>query len=72
LRKSADCESRHAAAAIYLKEHPGEWETVRQFLGHRNIQTTINFYTGLNMIQASELFSEIVKKRLDEELEPAE
>jgi integrase len=63
---------RHAAAAIYLKEHPGEWETVRQFLGHRNIQTTINFYTGLNMIQASQLFGAIVKKRLDAQLEAAE
>jgi integrase len=63
---------RHASAAIYLKEHPGEWETVRQFLGHRNIQTTINFYTGLNMIQASHLFGEIVKKRLDAQLEAAE
>jgi integrase len=63
---------RHAAAAIYLKDHPGEWETVRQFLGHRNIQTTINFYTGLNMIQASQLFGAIVKKRLDAQLEAAE
>jgi integrase len=63
---------RHAAAAIYLKEHPGEWETVRQFLGHRNIQTTINFYTGLNMIQASHLFGAIVKKRLDGQLAAAE
>ena len=53
---------RHAAAAIYLKDHPGEYEIVRQLLGHRNIQTTMNFYVGLNMIQASELFSEIIQK----------
>jgi integrase len=38
---------RHACAAIYLKHRPGEYETVRRLLGHRNIQTTINFYCGL-------------------------
>jgi len=63
---------RHAAAATFLKDHPAEYEIVRQLLGHRNIQTTMNFYVGLNMIQANELFSGIIKKRLDRELEPAE
>jgi integrase len=63
---------RHAAAAIYLKHHPGEYETVRQLLGHRNIQTTMNFYVGLNSIQANELFSEIIKERLDSNLETTE
>jgi integrase len=63
---------RHAAAAIYLKHHPGEYETVRQLLGHRNIQTTMNFYVGLDMIQATELFSEIIKERLNNKLEAAE
>jgi integrase len=32
---------RHAAAAVYLKHHPGDYETVRRFLGHRNIRTTV-------------------------------
>jgi integrase len=63
---------RHAAAAIFLKEHPGEYETIRQLLGHRNIQTTMSFYVGLNTIQANELFNELIKKRLHRELEPAE
>ena len=63
---------RHVAAAIYLKVHPGQYEIVRQLLGHRNIETTMNSYVGLDMIQASETFSEIVKQRLEESLEPAE
>jgi integrase len=63
---------RHVAAAIYLKVHPGDYEIVRQLLGHRNIETTMNFYVGLDMIQASEIFSDIVKQRLEESLEPAE
>jgi integrase len=41
---------RHAAAAVYLKHHPGDYETVRRFLGHRNIRTTVKFYCGLETI----------------------
>jgi len=63
---------RHAAAAIFLKEHPGQFEIVRQLLGHRNIQTTMKFYVGLAMIQATEIFNGIVKKRMNQKLEPAE
>jgi integrase len=51
---------RHAAAAFYLKHHPGDYETVRRILGHRNIQTTINFYCGLETIQASEEFGKLI------------
>jgi hypothetical protein len=40
-------------------------------LGHRSIQTTINFYIALEMIGANEIFAEIVKERLDKILEPA-
>ena len=63
---------RHVAAAIYLKEHPGQYEIVRQLLGHRNIETTMNFYVALDMIQASETFNDIVKRRLEESLKSAE
>jgi integrase len=53
---------RHAAAAFYLKHHPGDYETVRRILGHRNIQTTINFYCGLETIQASGEFGKLIGK----------
>ena len=55
---------RHAAAAIYLKHHPGDYETVRRLLGHRNIRTTINFYCGLETIQASREFGKIIREHL--------
>ena len=55
---------RHAAVAIYLKYHPGDYETVRRLLGHRNIRTTINFYCGLETIQASREFGKIVRQHL--------
>jgi integrase len=52
---------RHACAAIYLKHHPGDYETVKRLLGHRNIQTTINFYCGLETTQANEAFGKIIR-----------
>jgi integrase len=55
---------RHAAAAIYLRHHPGDYETVRRLLGHRSIRTTINFYCGLETIQASREFGKIVREHL--------
>jgi len=55
---------RHAAAAFYLKHHPGHYETVRRLLGHRNIQTTINFYCGLQTMQATEEFGKIVRQQI--------
>ena len=55
---------RHAAGAIILKQRPGEYELVRQLLGHRSVQTTISSYIGLDGIQASEIFSNIVMAQM--------
>jgi integrase len=53
---------RHAAAAVYLKHHPGDYETVRRFLGHRNIRTTVKFYCGLETIQATRMLNDVVRR----------
>jgi integrase-like protein len=63
---------RHAAGALILQSRPGEYELVRQLLGHRNVQTTINAYIGLENIHASEIFSEIVLQHMGDGLEAAE
>jgi integrase len=63
---------RHAAGAIILQRRPGEYELVRRLLGHRNVQTTINAYIGLENIQASEIFGKIVMEHMYDELEAAE
>jgi hypothetical protein len=63
---------RHAAGALILQSRPGEYELVRQLLGHRNVQTTINAYIGLENIHASEIFSQIVMQHMDDESEAAE
>ncbi len=56
---------RHAAGALILKHRPGEYELVRRILGHKSVQTTINFYCDLETTQASEIFTDIVRQRLD-------
>jgi hypothetical protein len=55
---------RHAAAALILRAHPGNYELVRRVLGHRNIQTTISFYCGLENTQATEIFADIVAQHM--------
>jgi Phage integrase family len=55
---------RHAAAAVYLKHFPGQYESVRLLLGHRSIQTTIAFYVGLESTQASEVFADLIRKQI--------
>jgi integrase len=62
---------RHAAAAIFLKHRPGEYETVRRLLGHRNIRTTVNFYCGLETIHATEAFGRIIEQYVKFEPEHA-
>jgi integrase len=55
---------RHAAAAIYLRHNPGAYEVVKRLLGHRNIQTTINFYVGLETTQANQEFGKIIRRQI--------
>lgn len=54
---------RHAAATIYLKHRPGDYETVRRLLGHRNIMTTTQFYCGLQTMQATEQFGKLIREQ---------
>lgn len=63
---------RHAAGAIILKKRPGEYELVRQLLGHKNVQTTINSYIGLDSIQASEIFTDMISEMVGSHLQAAE
>jgi integrase len=59
---------RHAAGAIVLKNRPGEYELVRQILGHRSIATTMRCYVGLDSIQASEIFTNMVVAEINQDL----
>jgi integrase len=55
---------RHAAAALILRHEPGNYEFVRRVLGHKNIQTTIRFYVGLEPLSANRRFGEIVSEHV--------
>jgi len=63
---------RHAAAAIILKHHRGNYELVRLILGHKSVQTTIRFYVGLDSMFATEQFGELVLKHVGELLDADE
>jgi integrase len=58
---------RHAAAAIFLKHNPGQYETLRRLLGQRNIRTTTHFYSGLETIQATETYGQLIETYLDDQ-----
>jgi integrase len=57
---------RHAAAAMFLKHRPGEYELVRQLLGHKSVGTTMRFYLDLETTVSSEMYTEIVYRQLDD------
>jgi integrase len=44
---------RHVAAKLYLTAHPGRYVDVQRLLGHRNLETTVKYYTE---IEAEEVF----------------
>ena len=38
---------RHLSAKVVLDKHPGEFETVNRFLGHKSIKPTVAAYAGV-------------------------
>jgi site-specific recombinase XerC len=53
---------RHLAGFLYLKEHPGEYETVRLLLGHKSLSTTIQFYCGLERADAIRRYDALIDR----------
>jgi Phage integrase family len=51
---------RHIAGYLYLKACPGDYETVRVLLGHKSLQTTIQFYAGMEIAAAAKRYDEVV------------
>lgn len=54
---------RHAAAKLFLEEHPGNYEGLRRTLAHKKMETTANFYAGLETGQATRHFDNTVLTR---------
>ena len=51
---------RHLAALIFLEAHPSCYEDVRRLLGHKSLQTTINFYAGLEATAAVNRYNNVI------------
>lgn len=51
---------RHFAAFLYLKERPGDFETVRRLLKHKKLDTTVTFYALLSNQWAHEHYQDVV------------
>ena len=71
LRKRAGIEItshqfRHLSAKTILDAEPGNFETVRQLLGHKNEKTTSRFYTGISARRAARHYQHLIDVALDE------
>ena len=56
---------RHLVGLLYLEARPGDYESVRLLLGHKNINTTTGFYTGLEARGTVERYDEMILMRRD-------
>jgi integrase len=54
---------RHLAALLFLREHPGEYETTRLILGHKSIATTVKAYCGLEQADALRRYDALIDRR---------
>lgn len=61
---------RHLIGYIYLLENPGGHEVVRQLLGHREIQTTLQFYAGMETQKAIAHYDAFLNRRKAVSLSP--
>lgn len=51
---------RHFAGKVFLDQQPGNYEIVRQVLGHKRLDTTTSFYSGAEAKRASAVFNDVV------------
>jgi integrase len=55
---------RHLSAKVLLDAQPGAFETVRQILGHRNTQTTVNAYAGIDSRRAARHHQNLIERAI--------
>jgi integrase len=51
---------RHAVGKIFLDRNPGQYEVVRQLLGHKSIETTTSFYAGAESASAARHYARTI------------
>ena len=57
---------RHFGGWLYLNRHPGNYEVLRQVLGHKKVEVTIACYTGLEADASARHFDENVLRERTE------
>ena len=61
---------RHLAGKIHLDAYPNAHESLRQFLGHAELKTTMRFYAGPNTRRAGRAHAELIRKLREPPLRP--
>jgi integrase len=56
---------RHLAAKILLDTDPGNYELVRQLLGHASQKTTVQFYAGIDTRRAAKAHQALLQELID-------
>ena len=56
---------RHLSAKVLLDAQPGAFEIVRQLLGHKNEQTTVNAYAGIDSRRAARHHQHLIENAID-------
>ena len=59
---------RHLSAKVILDKNPGEFETVKQLLGHKSIKTTVGAYAGIDSRRAARRHQQLLDQALANEL----
>ncbi|MBT3401439.1 MAG: site-specific integrase, partial [Rhodospirillaceae bacterium] len=54
---------RHVAAKLLLDARPGHYEVVRKLLGHKNLSTAYDHYTGSETQAAIDLYDKVILER---------
>jgi len=54
---------RHTMGKLFLDVRPGDYETIRSVLAHRDIETTKSVYTGTESVAAGRHFNAVIATR---------
>jgi integrase len=55
---------RHLSAKVVLDAEPGAFETVKQFLGHKSLKTTVAAHAGIDSRRAARRHYQLVERAL--------
>ena len=58
---------RHLAAFLFLRRFPGQYEVVRQLLGHKALTTTVSAYCGAEQAEAVQRYDRLIAESRREE-----